>query len=256
MSKEFIDHHCHILPAVDDGSTDLQESLAIAGILASFGFSTVHCSPHRIKGCFDNEPAMVLQATRNLQRAVMDVGLSLRLIPSTEHYLDEFLIDQLDGAVTTGSARLMLVEAPFRLNAEMVPVMVASLLERGMVPLIAHPERCSAFDPPRRGGGFSPFSFFKERNRSDDIEGSMISRLRQEGCRFQANIGSFAGQYGSDVKERAILFLKSGIYSCIGSDAHRSERLASTLAAGFDTVASTIGESAALSLFQGEELAE
>ena len=146
MKRDFVDHHCHLLPRLDDGSSDPQESLAMARILAAFGFSAVHCTPHRIKGCYENDPAKVLQATRNLQREVHEAGIDLRLVPSTEHYLDEFLLDELPGAMTTGKARHLLVEAPFTAGAELLPPMVTGLVSRGMVPLIAHPERCSAFE--------------------------------------------------------------------------------------------------------------
>src|SRR4051794_18801585 len=99
MTTNFVDYHCHILPAIDDGSTDAQESLEMARILAAFGFATVHCSPHRIKGCYENEPARVAQVTQSLQRLLDDAAIALRLIPSTEHYLDEFLAEQIPGAL-------------------------------------------------------------------------------------------------------------------------------------------------------------
>lgn len=251
MKREFIDYHCHLLPLLDDGASDPQESLTMARVLARF-FSVVHCSPHRIRGCYDNEPGKVVQAVRLLQRQVHEAGINLRLVPSTEHYLDEFLLDQLPDVLTTGAKRLLLVESPFSSGGELLPSMVSGLIGRGIVPIIAHPERCLAFDVREEGRG--AFSFFAGRARKTDLQGTMVTTLRNAGCRYQGNLGSFAGAYGIDIKQRALLFLKEGLYSCLGSDAHRSDRLERTLSAGLETVIATIGEEAAHALMAGAGL--
>ncbi|MGH2447281.1 MAG: CpsB/CapC family capsule biosynthesis tyrosine phosphatase, partial [Chloroflexota bacterium] len=41
-----IDLHCHILPGVDDGAADTQESLAIARRLVDEGITAVAATPH------------------------------------------------------------------------------------------------------------------------------------------------------------------------------------------------------------------
>lgn len=254
MKKVFIDYHCHLLPSIDDGSTDCHESVAMARILAAAGFSVVHCTPHRIKGCYENEPDAVRRATRLLQRQVHEACIDLSLVPGTEHYFDEFLVDQLGDVLTTGAARYLLVEAPFRSGSQMLPAMVAGVIERGMVPLIAHPERCAIFDPGPLNGSRGAFSFLRGKPKKHDLTGSLIMSLRAAGCRYQGNLGSFAGFYGSEVKERALLFLKEGIYSCVGSDAHRSDHLARLLSEGMDAVVTLVGEEAALDLFAGRAL--
>ena len=251
MTKNFVDYHCHLLPALDDGSVDARESLLMARILADFGFSTVHCTPHRIKGCYENDPERVTRATASLQELLDQSGIPLRLIPGTEHYLDEFLIDQLEGALTA-SSRYLLVEAPFKSDSGIITAMAAGLHKRRLAPLIAHPERCSAFEPllvEEEGRG--PFSFLARKKKVPDMAGSLPFKLRDCGCRFQGNLGSFAGFYGSEVKERAILFLKHGVYSCVGSDAHRSERLASMLSAGLREMIAAVGEEKAYRLLAG-----
>jgi protein-tyrosine phosphatase len=255
MNKDFIDYHCHLLPALDDGATDAQESLEMARILADFGFAAVHCTPHLIKGCYENDPARVTQTTRSLQRLLDDAGIALRLSPGTEHYLDEFLLDLLPGALMAGSSRYLLVEAPLMAGSGMLPAMVAGLLARGLAPLIAHPERCSVFEPAVREEGLrGAFSFVLGRQKKLDLESSLVITLRDSGCRFQGNLGSFAGYYGSDVKQRALLFLKEGVYSCLGSDAHRSKQLEAMLSAGFEAVVSAVGEEEAHALLTGSSL--
>ncbi len=44
-----IDWHSHILPGVDDGPTDIEQSVDIAEALAA-GVTEVYCTPHLIRG--------------------------------------------------------------------------------------------------------------------------------------------------------------------------------------------------------------
>ena len=247
-----IDYHCHLLPALDDGASDLAESMEMARILADFGFSTVHCTPHLIKGCYENDPAKVARATQTMQGMLQEAGIPLQLVPGTEHYLDEFLPQLLPGALTFGRASALLLELPARGGTGLLQVMVSQLVSQGKQPLIAHPERCSAFQPAadHKTGRRNPLGFlFKKRAEEAAPGDRLMQRLQKSGCRFQGNIGSFAGVYGREVKERALTFLRQGCYSCLGSDAHRARGLAETLAAGYRVIVSEIGEAAAQELF-------
>lgn len=224
----------------------------MARILVDCGFGTVHCTPHRIKGCFDNEPEKVRQGTRQLQRHVHEAGIDLKLVPGTEHYMDEFLVDQAGDALTTGTVPHLLVEVPFAAGKEILPPVVSWMLNRGIVPLFAHPERCNVFEPGCRDAGL--MSLLWKRQKQPDMESSLIVSLKESGCRFQGNLGSFAGYYGHEIKQRALLFLRHGVYSCLGSDAHKSERLGQIVSQGIDAIVSVVGDAAALRLLTGEEL--
>lgn len=254
MEKAMIDYHCHLLPALDDGATDLDESLKMARILYDFGFATVHCTPHRIKGCFENDPARVTRTTEILQCLLHEAGIGLQLVPGTEHYLDEFLPELLPDALCFGADKTMLVEVPFRGGSEMLTVMLSQLITRGRQPLIAHPERCAAFAPaiPASGGFRGAFSRILGKAKEPECEDSLVHILKRSGCRFQGNLGSFAGIYGKEVKDRALLFLREEIYDCLGSDAHRSEKLPEVLAAGSEAIAAEVGAAAAAELFAGK----
>lgn len=254
MKKDFTDYHCHILPAVDDGATDLQESIAMARILSEFGFGTVVCTPHMIRACFENSPARVTKAVTALQGHIDDAGIPLQLLPGCEHYLDEFLPELLLESVhARPEQRRMLVEVPFRDGPELLHPMVESFFRLHLEPLIAHPERCRAFEPPVREHGLhgalcSVMGWQKTPELSDD---STILAMKRVGCVFQGNLGSFAGRYGSEVRERALLFLRHGLYACIGSDAHRLEGLAEMLQKGKEAIVAEVGEEPAEALLRG-----
>lgn len=257
MEKDFTDYHCHILPAVDDGAADLEESLAMARILSEFGFGTLVCTPHMIRGCFENNPARVASAVAVLQGHFNDAGIPLQLVPGCEHYLDEFLPELLLESVhARPEERRMLVEVPFRDGPELLHPMVERFFRLGLEPLVAHPERCRAFEPQVREHGLhgalcSVMGWQKTPELPDD---STIMDMKRAGCVFQGNLGSFAGRYGNEVRERARLFLRHGLYSCIGSDAHRPEGLAEMLQKGKEAIAAEVGEEAALALLKGIQL--
>lgn len=252
MRTEKIDYHCHLLPAIDDGATDLQESLRIAMALANFGFTTVHCTPHMIKGCYENLPKKVVRTTALMQTLLDNEGIELRLVPGTEHYFDEFLPGLLPDALTAGPSNYMLIEVPFRAGPDVLPSLTSTLATRGVLPLIAHPERCRAFEPiSREAGWLGAFSFVLGRHHDPAEEGSVVRELSQGGCRFQGNIGSFAGAYGKEIQQRAVHFLKQGVYSCLGSDAHTSSGLETMLQAGYEVIVAEIGEEQAAGLLAG-----
>jgi protein-tyrosine phosphatase len=252
MTRNFVDYHCHLLPCLDDGAVDQRDSLEMASALAGFGFTTVHCTPHLSAGGFENAPERVRRATRSLQRLLDDAGIALRLVPGTEHYGDDALPGLLPGALTVGSSRYLLVEIPFRFGGETVPGLVAEIRRQCLAPLFAHPERCRAFQLPLRPEGVrGALSSLFGKEKSPAWEGSLLADLQRSGCRFQGNLGSFAGVYGREVKQQALFLLSQGVYSCLGSDAHSSQGLAETLASGFQEVVAAIGEAAATELLRG-----
>jgi len=252
MEKAFVDYHSHLLPAIDDGAVDFADSLEMARVLVNFGFSTVHCTPHLIRGGFENPPQRVRLLVDALQKHLQDAQIPLTLVPGTEHYFDEYLSEMLPGALTVGASGYLLVEVPFRANGDLIPSLVALLRSQRLLPLFAHPERCHAFQPALRDEGIlGALSSVLGRRREPDLTGSLVLELKQMGCKFQGNIGSFAGVYGSVIKQRAIMFLKNGVYCCLGSDAHTWQGLDAILASGIDTIVATVGQDEAKNLLKG-----
>ncbi|HZV82509.1 MAG TPA: CpsB/CapC family capsule biosynthesis tyrosine phosphatase, partial [Geobacteraceae bacterium] len=190
-----IDFHCHLLPGVDDGSADLAESLEMAAILASSGFRDVCCTPHIIRGAFDNSREKIVTGVNALQQALDNARIAVRLRPAAEYYLDEHLLPSGESPLTLNDAGAILVEAPFQAETAIVTNLLQMVAGRGLVPLVAHPERCRAFaglfDKPK-ASGWRIFNLFKTPD-TEPAGDSLLATLRDAGCRFQGNIGSFAG---------------------------------------------------------------
>ncbi|MFH1125260.1 MAG: CpsB/CapC family capsule biosynthesis tyrosine phosphatase, partial [Pseudomonadota bacterium] len=49
-----LDLHSHILPGMDDGASDPEQSLAMARMAVEDGIEGIVCTPHWVLGQYDN----------------------------------------------------------------------------------------------------------------------------------------------------------------------------------------------------------
>jgi protein-tyrosine phosphatase len=244
-----IDFHAHLLPALDDGAIDLDESIFMARALKDFGYTSVCSITHCIKGCYDFTPQMIREATLMLQADLDNVGIELDLWPGMEYMLDECFMEHADDLLPLGATRLVLCEAPPQAHPQVVQQGLEMIVSKGFVPLVAHPERTEYF-----------YEILSARNAEQEIQGTedfetesdegdqrntagflkkiwpFTSRAPRPAFRpvdkshptlpgatlFHANLGSFTGFYGSAVQRRAYELLKSGVYTALASDLHDS----------------------------------
>lgn len=231
-----IDWHCHILPGLDDGAADMEQSLAMASALAAAGFRTVYCTPHRMPGCYEADNNQVRQGVAALQERVQARGIPLVLLSGCEYSLDEYLLPSLQDPMTLGESRLILVEILPGLTAEMVRQVLYGVVRGGFTPVIAHPERCHLLEPVTRipdskkflsslKGLFSAGRSDRQEEELPAITGSpLLDYLRELGCSFQGNLGSFKGFYGRRVQHAAQGLKELGVYDRYGSDLHTAEQ--------------------------------
>ncbi|MDT8443623.1 MAG: CpsB/CapC family capsule biosynthesis tyrosine phosphatase [Desulfuromonadales bacterium] len=233
-----IDFHSHILPAIDDGAVSIDESIAMAQALTAFGYQSVCCTPHCIKGYYDLTPQKVREATLRLQADLDNADICLELWPGMEYMLDECFAEFADDLLPLGDTRLILCEAPQQAHSGIVQESLKLIIEKGFVPLVAHPERIQYFyemlqpsdagreanieEKPQKTKSILqklwPFASRVPRLSSWDFDVPSIEP--PEGVIFQANLGSFTGFYGELVQRRAYEFLKRGVYSALASDLH------------------------------------
>jgi len=219
--ENLVDYHCHILPGLDDGAKDLDQALAMARQLADAGFSVVHCTPHCMKGVFDNSAAGVRAAVADLQRAIDAAGILLQLRAGMEYYLDEYFSKQLDDPLPLGDTRYLLFEIPSSASPARVRDGIFEIGRRGFVPLLAHPERLALCLAEVPGKSFLRKILAGLPGVPTPGEGfSALASFRDMGCCFQGNLGSFGGFYGRDVLKAAESIHNGGLYDVMGTDGH------------------------------------
>ena len=192
-----IDCHCHILPGLDDGAADLDESLDLCRWFVWHGYTEVVCTSHRTRA-YQNTAETVEQAVADLQCELDRRGIALHLVPSLEYRLvpEAWRPERL----LPWQGNHLLIELPLRKPEKMggiVPeVEIRQLIADGYQPVLAHPER------------------YLWASLAD------YARWRDAGVLFQRNLGSVEGFYGGPSAERAQYLLENGWYSFLGTDLH------------------------------------
>src|SRR5881628_2751945 len=79
-----IDVHSHLLPGVDDGCGTIAESIACARGLVSAGYTHAFCTPHIWPSLPHNNVREIPQRTKELQNALDESDVALRLLPGGE----------------------------------------------------------------------------------------------------------------------------------------------------------------------------
>ncbi|HIY84254.1 CpsB/CapC family capsule biosynthesis tyrosine phosphatase [Rubneribacter sp.] len=194
------DMHCHILPGVDDGARDLNESLAMLDAARQAGVTSIVCTPHCRDPYFDYD---AMWDAYELLAAHAD-GFPLTMGFEVNHSklmdLGMEWVDRLcfDG---TGEFLLELSTRARKPEFEVYERTIFELQGKGYQVIIAHPERYRAIQ--------------------EDVE--VARRLVRMGCKLQASADFVAGgRMGAERKPAKRLF-EENLYSYIASDAHRVE---------------------------------
>lgn len=200
------DIHSHVLPAVDDGSTDASESLQLLRGLSSLGFTRVFATPHIKSGQFPNTRERLEIAFASFKEAATKIDTGIELHLAAEYYMDDNfgrMLDEGEPLLTLGDSTLVLVET----HMHQQPLYLFDLLFRiqssGYRPILAHPERYTYLD-----------------GKPDNYE-----HLKHSGCLFQVNLLSFAGYYGDNVRKTARMLAAKGMIDFAGTDLHSPKQL-------------------------------
>ena len=199
-----LDLHVHVLPGIDDGPRTLDDALALARALSADGIEHVVATPHIYPGVFDNTPQRIAEAFDRLQAAVTDDGLPLtmswaaevRICPEIIDWVEQRRLPLLDGSLVGPSTAL--IELPDGQIPVGTDKLAGLLLDHGITPLIAHPER----------------------NKAVMELHTRLEPLRRMGCLFQLTAASVLGEFGSRAQASARQLLDAGWIDVLATDAH------------------------------------
>jgi len=207
-----IDLHTHILPAIDDGPRTLDGSLDLARAAVAAGTRTALATPH-VNDDRSIDADRVATGLSELRPALAAAEIPLEVLPGGEIAIWR-LADLDDAALRSlalGGGPYLLIESPFSPVVGDFEPLVLDLMMRGHRVLLAHPERCPAFqrDPARLG------------------------RLVDAGVLVQVTAASMTGGFGSTVKRFTTDLLRQGLAHVVASDAHDAAKRPPGQVAGF-----------------------
>ena len=196
------DVHSHILFNVDDGSKSIEESISLLKKMKDIGFNNVILTPHYINGseyCSKNKEK--LEKLNELRDELKNQNIDINVFLGNEIFINNDIYDLIkNGEIyTLNKTKYILVELPFHNEIVNLEDIIYELKIKGLVPIIAHPER---------------YSYFQKNYKE-------VDRLREEGFLFQGNYASILGYYGKDSQKLLKYMLKKKYIDYLGTDVHR-----------------------------------
>jgi protein-tyrosine phosphatase len=138
-----IDLHSHLLPSVDDGSRSVEQSVRVLTSMAREGITDVCLTPHFKASRAEAGPPQAHH--KAFAQLVEQAPAVPRLHRGAEVMLDRPLTRPVAVArnVTLGGSRYILVEFPRLVAVDIVTAALSQVLDLGLLPVVAHPERYS-----------------------------------------------------------------------------------------------------------------
>lgn len=200
-----LDFHNHILPGIDDGAPDPEQSLILIRGMQELGFDRIHASPHIIADTHPNSPESIETARQKLTKALEDQGMNLSIHAAAEYMMDDVFLSNLKAKqplLRLGGDRV-LVEFSYIQKPDHVESYSFEMQIQGYEPVLAHPERYGYYH--------RDFDYYEH--------------LKGLGFEFQLNLLSLTPYYGRDVQKIAERLLKAGMYDFASTDMHHLRHL-------------------------------
>ena len=228
-ARLMVDIHCHMVPGIDDGASDLNVSLDMARMAVNDGIGTVICTPHQLGSFGRNTGDVVRQAVAQFQSDLQRARIPLRVLAGGDVRIEAGMVQGLASGSVMSLAdhkRHVLLELPHELYVPLEPIL-EKLRRVGMVGILSHPER----------------------NRGILSQPDLLPKLVDAGCLMQVTAGSLLGSMGEECKSLAKWMLSNGLVHFFASDAHGVKSRRPLLRRAFDEVAQMTDETTAQDLF-------
>jgi len=234
----FVDVHSHVVPSGDDGADEIEDGLALCRLAYESGTDVLFATPHAHApwDSFPRSPerdATYAAAFPAMQAEVATWGLDLRrgfeVYPTViaPENVEEYTLEGTRGVLIEFPGFWVDLDDAIEIIIDAGRVVEAA----GLVPVLAHPERCRAV--------------------SDDPD--CVRPLVERGWLLCANAPSFLGWHGETAERTVWQLLDAGQIALAASDGHTPRR-PPALNDAYAAVCEWRGEAVARPLFTGSAL--
>ena len=213
-----IDFHSHILPGIDDGSRNLEESLALLRQIREQGITTVVATPHFYadEQSIDSFLQRRMDAFNRLMAQCTDTVPRILLGAEVLYYNGISRLEGLDKLCIDGT-RILLLELPFtRWSSTVLREVLEIANNMNLTVVLAHIERYMRYQ--RRG---------------------VFDELYRNGVIMQVNAPYFADRSG---RRAALRQLGVGQIHLLGTDCHGVDNRPPRMAEAMDVIRKKYGE--------------
>lgn len=196
-----VDMHSHLLPGIDDGAKDVEESVSYIRELHKLGLIKLICTPHIFIDFYPNTCDTINQAFSTLEKALREAKLNIQIATAAEYMIDENF--KLDDDLACLPNKHILVEMSYLNETPNIERIIFDLQIKGYNVILAHPER---------------YNFYHKDH-------AKFHRYKDMGVLLQLNLLSVTGYYGKEVKRTADYLLEKNIYDLAGTDLHHDKHL-------------------------------
>jgi len=195
-----VDMHCHILPAADDGSRSMEQTMDMLQTAWKEGIQAIIVTPHYKEGHRNLRTADILEGIRRVQEEASRQDIFILLYPGNEVFYFEGMAEGLERneILSLNHTDRVLVEFSPTDTFTYIRNALDGIRAVGYVPILAHAERyeCMVRD-------------WKN-----------VRELKQMDIEIQINAASASGHTGRQLQKFTDTLLKERLVDYVGTDAH------------------------------------
>lgn len=228
-----IDLHNHLLPGIDDGAKEVEETVEFLRILARDGVTHVTATPHMKPGVYDNSREDIFRTVEIVRRAAASDPEASRvtLLPGAEVYYTADVVDRArrgDLMSVADGGKYVLLELPYQQVPMRVDETIFQLRLAGLTPIMAHPERVAYY--------------------LEDFE--RVEASVRLGALTQVTGSSIIGRFGSKARDFAHRMIDRNLAHIVATDSHDVRYRPPILSEARETVARLAGPEAARAMVE------
>lgn len=206
FSSMAVDIHSHLIPGIDDGAKNMDDSLAMLREFEVAGFKKVITSPHVVSDGFNNSSETILAGRDKVRTAIRENNIALEFDSIAEYFCDETMYPKIEKKdLLTFGNNYVLIEFSYLQKQNVIYEVIYKLQIAGYRVVLAHPERYNYYHEP----DFKTYNSLKDRS-----------------VYFQINLMSLIGKYGPGAKIAAEKMIDEHLVDFIGTDLHNLNQFA------------------------------
>ena len=191
------DIHSHFIPGIDDGSPDMETTIALIEKMQELGFEKIITSPHVMSDFYQNSSEIILKGLADVRKELKAKNIDMEIDAVAEYYID-YEFEQKIGKekFLTFGDNYILVELSFMEAPRNLFEIIFKLQLEGYKVVLAHPER---------------YNYYTIKDYEEFISRGVI---------LQINFLSLINYYSPQVKKKTESLINAGMVSLIGTDCH------------------------------------